>query len=710
MAQQDDQQSPSSVPPTPAEHTSAQSKPTDKVNDFGLRTPALLRRRAATTGLRVVGSQDKALRRVRNGVLEATEQVEVPQSGPGQFWYHIKRTLIGAPIATANAERERLTKVKALAVLSSDAISSVAYATEAILFNLAGAGSGHLGLTLPISMVIIVLLAIVALSYRQTIPAYPNGGGSYIVARENLGIVPGLVAAAALLIDYVLNVSVSVAAGVLNLVSLFPSLSPYIIVLDVVLVILITIINLRGVREAGSILALPTYFFVLTALLLIVVGLFKAFVVGHQPLIGQFAPLPQVEPLTLFLLLRAFATGCSAMTGVEAISNGIPAFQRPETRNASITLTWMAVILGTLFFGITLLAMTFHVEANAAGNPTVIAQIATQVFDGPLSFLFPVFQIATLGILTLSAETSYSDFPRLTSLLARDKFLPSLFSLRGDRLAFTTGILTLAIMASCLLVVFRGSTNALINLFAVGVFMSFTLSQAGMVRHWWRLRCAHWRRSIVINGLGAFTTLLVAIVISFSKFLEGAWVVVLLIPLLVLMFMAIHRHYTRFERERTTDIPVRPEDIHLRLIVPIDALDRAAKQSLAFARAISHQVTAVHVAVSDDDAARIGERWDAWQHEHVEPEEDTHLLIIASPYRTLVRPLLAYIDTVHERHPGDTLTVVLPEYVVVHWWEYFLHNQTTLRIKAALLFRPGIVVIDVPQHLGGKARSYPGRR
>ncbi len=711
MAQQDDQQfPPSSISPSPTEPASTKSRPTGKVNDFGLRTLALARRRGGTSGLRVVGSQDKVLRRVRNGVLEATEQVEVPHTGLGLLWYRAKRLLVGAPIATASAERERLTKVKALAVLSSDAISSVAYATEAILFNLAGAGSGHLGLTLPISMVIIMLLAIVALSYRQTIPAYPNGGGSYIVARENLGTLAGLVAAAALLIDYVLNVSVSVAAGVLNLASLFPALSPHVIVLDIILVILITIINLRGVRESGSILALPTYFFVLTALLLIIVGLFKAFIVAHQPLVGQFTPLPQIEPLTLFLLLRAFATGCSAMTGVEAISNGIPAFQKPETRNASVTLTWMAVILGTLFFGITLLAMTFHVEANAAGNPTVIAQIATQVFNGPLRFLFPVFQIATLGILTLSAETSYSDFPRLTSLLARDKFLPSLFSLRGDRLAFTTGILTLAFLASCLLVIFKGSTNALINLFAVGVFMSFTLSQAGMVRHWWRLRGPHWRRSIVINGLGAFTTLLVAVIISFSKFLEGAWVVVLLIPLLVLMFMAIYRHYTRFERERTTDIPVRPEDIHLRLIVPIDTLDRAAKQSLAFARAISHQVTAVHVAISEDDAVQIGTRWDAWQHEHVEPEEDTHLLIIESPYRTLVRPLLAYIDTVHERHPDDTLTVVLPEYVVVRWWEHFLHNQTTLRIKAALLFRPGIVVIDVPQHLSGKARSYPGSR
>jgi amino acid transporter len=705
MEQHEGQQTP--LPMPTAVETS--SKPNDTaVNDYALRSSDPREWRKNGRNLRVVGAQDKVLKRVRNGVLEATEQVNVPHSRLGLLWYRTKRVLIGAPIATEGAERERLTKVKALAVLSSDAISSVAYATEAILFNLAGAGSGHLGLTFPISMVIIVLLAIVAISYRQTIPAYPNGGGSYIVAKENLGTVPGLVAAAALLIDYVLNVSVSVAAGVLNIASLFTGLSTRdIVLIDIALVILITIINLRGIRESGTIFALPTYFFVLSAVLLIVVGIFKAFVIGHQPFIGQFAPLSQTEPLTIFLLLRAFATGCSAMTGVEAISNGIPAFQKPETHNAAITLTWMAVILGTLFFGITVLAMTFHVEANANGTPTVIAQIATQVFNGPLAFLYPVFQVATLGILTLSAETSYSDFPRLTSLLARDKFLPSLFSLRGDRLAFTTGIVVLAFLASLLLVIFKGSTNALINLFAVGVFMSFTLSQAGMVRHWWRLRGPNWQRSIVINGLGAFTTLLVAVIISFSKFLEGAWVIVVLIPLLVMLFLAIHKHYTRFERERTTDIPLRPEEIHHRLVVPIDVLDRAAKQSLAYARSISPHVTAVHISISEDDAVQVRQSWGEWQHENIPEEEDTHLLIIESPYRSVVRPLLAYIDTVHERHPDDTLTVVLPEYVVVHWWENLLHNQTTFRIKAALLFRPGIVVIDVPQHLRDRPRSYP---
>ncbi len=640
------------------------------------------------------------LQRVGNGILEATEEVNVPEGGISKALYHIKHVLIGAPISNAMAGQERLTKFKALAVLSSDAISSVAYATEAILINLVLAGSSRLWITLPISLVIIALLAIVAISYRQTIPAYPNGGGSYIVAKENLGTIPGLVAAAALLIDYVLNVSVSVAAGVLNLASLFPALGPYIVPIDVALVVLITIINLRGVRESGSIFAIPTYFFVVTAVLLIVVGLIKAYVFQHQPLIGTFRYVGANEPLSLFLILRAFATGCSAMTGVEAISNGVPAFQKPETRNASITLTWMAVILGTLFLGITLLVMTYAVEAYSSGSPTVIDQISRLVFSGPLSFMYPVFTFATLGILTLSAETSYSDFPRLASLLARDRFLPSQFAFRGDRLAFTVGILVLAILASLLLIIFKGSTDALINLFAVGVFMSFTLSQSGMVMHWWRLRRENktWLRSLIINGTGALATLVVATVISVTKFLEGAWVVVLLIPLLVLMFLSIHRHYTHVARERVSDIPINPGDIHHRIVVPIDKLDRASKQSLAYARSISPHVTAVHVSTSEDETQSVQADWNEWQ-KHFSDMEETHLLTIESPYRALIRPILAYIDTVHQRHPDDTLTVILPEFVVLHWWEYLLHNQTAFRLKAALLFRPGIIVVSVPQHL-----------
>src|SRR5215472_16749174 len=486
--------------------------------------------------VRVVLTSQKAFRRVGTGMLEATEITQVPRKGVGRMVSNVKRVLIGAPLTSAQAEHERLTKFKALAVLSSDAISSVAYATEAILISLVAAGSQHLGLTLPISFAIVALLAIVATSYRQTIPAYPNGGGSYIVAKDNLGTLPGLLAAASLMIDYVLTVAVSVSAGVLALVTLFPQLAPYVVPIEVALVIFITVVNLRGVRESGSIFAIPTYIFIGSALLLIIVGSIKSFFIQHDPIIGTFPPVQASESRTLFLVLKSFAAGCSAMTGIEAISNGVPAFKKPEARNARTTLTWMAVILGTLFIGITLLATSFGVEANAASNPTVIGQIAFKVFTGPLYFMYPVFQIATLLILTLAANTSYSDFPRLASLLARDKFLPSQFAFRGDRLAFTTGIVALALLAILLLIVFRGITNLLINLYAVGVFMSFTLSQGGMVLHWWRLRREHkgWLRSMILNGLGASTTFLVVLIIAISKFLEGAWIVIILIPVLVL--------------------------------------------------------------------------------------------------------------------------------------------------------------------------------
>ena len=678
--------------------------------------PALLTRAELLSGkypgqqrLRIIRPTHSALERVGQGVLKATEDTLKPEAGTERVFYSIRRFLIGKPLANEQAIHERLTKFKALAVLSSDAISSVAYATEEILFTLilvSGVGSANLGVTLPIAIAIVVLLAIVALSYRQTIPAYPNGGGSYIVAKDNLGTLAGLVAAASLMIDYVLTVSVSVASGVQNLASLFTALSPYITPIDVALVLLITVVNLRGVRESGSVFAIPTYIFIFSALFMIVVGFFKVFILHIPPAQSHFAPVQEIEPLTLFIILKAFASGCSAMTGVEAISNGIPVFKKPEPHNAAITLTWMAVILGTLFLGITGLAMIYHIEANLQSNPTVIAQIAQQVFDGPLSFMFPVFQIAVLLILTLAANTSYADFPRLASLLARDNFLPHQFAFRGERLAFSTGIIFLAMLASTLLIVFNGDTSHLIDLYAVGVFMSFTLSQGGMVRHWWKLRNEHrgWQRSMVINGLGAFTTLTVAVIIATTKFLSGAWIVVILIPLLVLMFMGIHKHYMRVERERTTNIPNVPAQIKHLFIVPIAALDGVSIQSLAYARSLSLNVIAVHVAVDEGDAEHVRDEWNKWK-SNIAPKEKTELVIIDSPYRSLTRPLLYYIDTLHELYPEYTITVLLPEFVVARWWEYLLHNQTAFWLKAALLFRPGIVVTDVPQHLQRKIHS-----
>jgi amino acid transporter len=788
-----------------------------------------------------------ALRRLRRGVLEATPVSQAPRS----VLERLKRVLIGTPIPTNRAEYERLTKFKALAVLSSDAISSVAYATEAILATLVAAGSASLGLTLPIGVAIICLLSIVALSYRQTIPAYPNGGGAYIVAKDNLGTLAGLVAAASLMIDYVLTVSVSVAAGVQALATLFPMPVVTIVTIDIALVLLIMLINLRGVRESGSVFAIPTYLFIASALVLIAVGFFKSFVLQHHAVIGHFQYVATTEPLSLFLILRSFAAGCAALTGVEAISNGVPAFKKPEPRNAAITLTWMAVILGTLFAGLTVLALSYHIEASPTGNPTVDGQIAQQVFTGPLFFMYPVFQIATLFILTLAANTSYADFPRLSSLLARDHYLPHQFAFRGDRLAFSIGIVFLAILASLLLVIFQGDTTSLINLYAVGVFLSFTLSQSGMVHHWWQLRQQkrNWQRSFVINGLGALTTLLVALIIASTKFLSGAWIVVVLIPLLVLLFLSIHQHYLLVERERTTAIPPVPRNVRHCAIVPVERLDLATKYRLAYAHSLPSQVLAVHMVLDQQKAEALHAQWDAWQrqlpaqeqtpldlarparrslvssllhiidtlqqehaqetvtvilpavarrslfsgllrpftmlkirlffrpdvvvtsltlpqHEqklplqarmirhrivvpvanfdrvsiqslayarsitpyvtaahvamdeqevetvqaewarlqqHLTAEEETDLVVIESPYRSLLRPLLAYIETVQTLYPEDVLTVILPEFVVAHWWEFPLHNQTAFQLKAALQTRPGLVITNIPQRLPPRA-------
>ena len=675
-----------------------------------LDDPALLRRTEVRQGkfpgqerIRIVRPRRTFLQRVDTGLLKATEASMAPRSSIGQVMYRLKRLLIGSPLANERAVHERLTKVKALAVLSSDAISSVAYATELCMGVLILAGSATLTTLLPITGAIILLLAIVALSYSQTIPAYPNGGGSYIVAKDNLGNGAGLIAAAALMVDYVLTVSVSVTSGVQNLLSLpaLQTLRPYLVVIDVLVIAIITIVNLRGIRESGSIFAFPTYFFVISAFLMILVGLFRSYVLEHHAFIGSFPHVNGVAPLGMFLILRAFASGCSAMTGTEAISNGVPAFKKPEPQNARITLVWMAAILGSLFAGITLLTMTFGLIPDPTGKETLISQIATRTFGGtPLSFLYPVFQVATLLILVLAANTSYADFPRLASLLARDHFLPHQFAFRGDRLAFSTGIFCLAILASVLEIIFTGDTTHLVDLYAVGVFISFTLSQSGMVLHWWRLRSRGWLRSMSINGIGALATLTVATIITFTKFLLGAWIVTILIPLLVLMFLGIHKHYMKVERERTTTIPLEPTEIQHLLIVPIAGLDAVSIQSLAYARSIAKQVIAVHVAIDEEDACQLRETWERWI-KGIGHEEKLELVIIESPYRSLNGPLLAYIDTIHELYPDRTLTVLLPEFVVNHWWEHILHNQTALRLKAALLFRPGIVVTNVPQHLLG---------
>jgi amino acid transporter len=635
----------------------------------------------------------KGFTRVRRGYLVPRPGTGEPKTGVGRTLSRLKHVVLGSPIPTARESHERLTKVKALAVFSSDALSSVAYATEEIMKVLVLVGVGVLYLTLPISGVIVLLLAIVVLSYQQTVRAYPSGGGSYIVANDNLGMLPGLTAAGALLVDYVLTVSVSIASGVAQITSLVPDWLPYQVPIAVAAVVLIVLGNLRGIRESGSIFAIPTYVFVGLMYGLIGYGLYRLTIGGGMTYVPPpSARQPIGEALGLFVMLRAFAQGCTAMTGTEAISNGVPAFKPPEWKNARTTLAWMGILLGSMFLGLSFLAV--QVGVLPANDETVISQIGRTVFGaGPL---WVALQIATALILILAANTSFADFPRLSSILARDRFLPRLFQFRGDRLAFTTGIVALAILSIALLVIFNSSVDALIPLYAIGVFTSFTLSQAGMVIHWRRLRDRGWQRSAVINGIGAVATAIVTLVIAVTKFAEGAWLVILLIPLLIGMFWGIHHHYLRLERARKAETPLLPEQVNIRAVVPVADLGVPARQALAFARAMAPDdghVVAVHVTDDVANADELSRQWAEW-------EPGIELVLVESPFRSLAGPLLAYIDALKDTHPNDTITVVLPEFVPSHWWEQLLHNQTALRLKAALLFHPGVVVTNVPYHMG----------
>ena len=639
-------------------------------------------------------ARHKAFRKLGAGRYEIRAEATRP-TGLSGLYTRIKRLVIGEPLATAAAGHERLTKVKALAVLSSDALSSVAYATEEIMRVLLLAGTAALGASLPIGAVLVVLLFVVGFSYRQTIRAYPTGGGSYIVAKDNLGTLAGLTAAGSLLISYTLTVAVSVAAGVKALASAYPALDSVSAEIGVAVIVVITLINLRGIRESGTIFMLPTYVFLACMAAVLGWGLLRfGFGPPDQPAVVQQA----VEPLTLFLMLRAFASGGAALTGVEAISDGVPAFKPPEWVNAQKTLTAMVVILAITFSGITYLANRMAIVPGVpeAGREaeTVVSQISRGVFgDTPLYY---AVQYATFLILFLAANTAYSDFPRLAYFLGRDKFLPHQFTFRGDRLAYSVGIVVLGIASSFVLWSFGGSISRLIPLYAFGVFSAFTFSQAGMVMRWWRRREAGWQRSIVFNGVGALATFVVLLVVATTKFVDGAWMVVVLLPLEVLLFRAIHAHYTEAAAELAAETPIDPDEISHQVIVPIASLNQVALQTLAYARSIARGpndvVSAVHITDDPAAAETLREQWEEWQC-------GVQLTIIESPYRSLVGPLLAYIDAMHAQHPDKTLTVILPEMVPAHWWEQVLHNQTALRLKAALLFRPGIVVADVPYHL-----------
>ena len=597
----------------------------------------------------------------------------------------LKRVLVGPPMPLAQARHERLGKSTALAVFSSDAMSSVAYATEEILLILVLAGAAAAHLANPIAVSIAGLLIIVAISYQQTIHAYPNGGGSYIVAHDNLGTVPGLVAAAALLVDYVLTVAVSVAAGVAAITSALPSLQGHKVVLGVVFVAAIALANIRGVRESGRIFAVPTYFFIASFGVLLVGGFYRMMTGTLEPVTEP--PPAAMEALTWFLVLRAFSSGCTAMTGTEAISNGIPAFRAPESRNAAITLAWMAAILATLFVGLTVLASTLHVLPS--DTETVVSQIARRVFGSGL--LYYLIQAATALILVLAANTSFADFPRLSSLLARDRFVPRQFATLGERLVFSNGILVLAGFAALLLVAFRGETHALIPLYAVGVFISFTLSQSGMVHYWWTRRGRGWRHRLAINGTGALATGIVTLVIAATKFTHGAWIVVIVIPMLVVTFLAMHRHYEEVAEALTLEGLEGPPEFQHTVLVLVGDVHRGVVRAVQYARTLAPNATvrAVYVETDPGRTAKLEEKWGTWG-------LGVPLVVLTSPYRSLLRPLLDYIDHIQARGDDQMVTIVVPEFLPRRWWQHVLHNQTALLVKGALLFRKNTVVADVP--------------
>jgi len=642
--------------------------------------------------VRVVRPFEEMFERGDEGGLVATLRTVTGRTGWHTRLRGLRTLLIGRPIPSHREHEERLTKLKALAIFSSDNISSSAYASEEMMRILVLAGVGALALTIPLTLVIVVVLAIVATSYRQTIRAYPNGASAYLVASDTLGPRAGLVAAGALLIDYTLTVAVSISAAVAAITSIVPELFSERVLIAVVLVAVLALGNLRGVRESGNLFMAPTYLYIIVVLGVIGLGVAR-YLGGDLPAYEAPAGWLAAEstgPLTLFLILRAFSSGAVALTGTEAISDGVPAFKAPEWRNARTTLTWAAAIFGTLFLGISFLASTIGIIPDPSEQQTVLSQL-TRILTGEGPYLY-VVQLATALLLALAANTSFADFPRLSSFLARDSYMPRQFAFRGERLAFTTGILALAGLAMLLLVAFDASVTSLIPLYTLGVFVAFTLSQTGMVVRWYRRREAGWRRGLAINGLGAATTGFVAVIVAASKFVAGAWMVIILIPALMALLLAIRRHYLRveaaLESAPISGASARPPIV----IVPVARLDRAAAQALAFARSVSDEAVAVHVTNEAEAVESMRREWPEWA-------GGMELVIVESPYRALIGPLLAYMDALQRQDPSRAVLVVLSEIVPRHWWENLLHNQTSLRLKLRLFIRRNTIVADVPYHL-----------
>ena len=607
----------------------------------------------------------------------------------GGAYSALKRFVLGRPIPTHLAHHERLSRITGLAVLSSDALSSVAYATEEVLRVLVVGGLGAFTYGIPIGILIATLLGTVAFSYRQTIHAYPNGGGAYIVSKDNLGINAALVAAAALLIDYTLTVAVSIAAGVAAVVSAFPSLHVNRVELSLLFLLVLAVGNLRGIRESGRIFSIPTYFFIVMILWMIVAGAFHWAAGDIHPVVPDH-PLPiGSKTLGMLALLTAFSNGCTAMTGVEAVSNGVPAFRPPESKNATAVLLFMAGLAITMFLGITFLAQAYKIVPSE--TETVVSEIARGTFGGR-GILYLCVQAATMLILVLAANTAFADFPRLASIVSRDGFLPRQFSNQGDRLAFSNGIMALSVFAATLLIVFGGDTHALIPLYMIGVFISFTLSQTGMVLHWRRLREPGWRTAAFINGIGAIATAVVLCIVATTKALEGAWIILVLLPILVAIFKATKRHYQHVADQLSLTGWHAEARQHSIVLVPIGGVHRAVLQATEYARSLSDDVRAVFVNTDQRETEKVRRDWDKWG-------EGTRLEVLESPYRSLMEPLLEYIDQLQAARPDDYVTVILPEFVPKRWWQHLLHNQRALLIKGALLFRPRVVVTSVPFHL-----------
>jgi amino acid transporter len=625
--------------------------------------------------------------------------------------------LIGRPLSTADAPHQTIGKAIGLAVFASDALSSTAYATQEIMIILAVAGTMAFGYVFPISLAIVALMVIVTISYEQTIHAYPGGGGAYIVSRDNLGETPAQVAGAALLTDYILTVAVSISAGVAQITSAYPELFPYRVWISVSAVFLIMLINLRGVKESGTAFSIPTYFFVVMLFVTVGIGLIRHFtgtlgIVVDPPHLEVHSVVSAITP---FLLLHAFSSGTAALTGIEAISNGITAFKEPRSRNAGITLIWMAGILATLFLSISFLST--HIGAIPSETETVISQLGRTVFGGRgIPYLLVIS--ATTVILIMAANTAFADFPRLSALAAQDGFLPRQLTFRGSRLVYSNGIITLSIIASILIIIFKASVTLLIPLYAIGVFLSFTLSQAGMARRWWKIGHMKegeavvergstlkyepgWKFKMLINGFGAFCTAIVMVIFAVTKFREGAWIVLIIIPLLVKVFFTIHHHYkdlaSHLSLDKFSGLPQR--QTRHRVILPVSGIHQGALEALRYAKLLSEDVTAVHISLDPGETEKVQKKWKTWG-------EGTRLIILDSPFRLFIEPLLEYIEEIVENsQANETITIVVPQFMPSKRWHNALHMRTADVLRQELLSTHGVVVTDVPYHVHKESKE-----